>query len=59
MPRRCRLRSPAEPAAPLWRISLASFWEVIPHFIIKAATGTGLTKESPDASFRTCFVWFF
>jgi hypothetical protein len=32
---------------------------VIPHFIIKAATGTGLTKESPDASFRTCFVWFF
>jgi hypothetical protein len=32
---------------------------VIPHFIIKAATGTGLTNESPDGSFRTCFLWFF
>jgi len=38
---------------------LASFWEVIPHFIIKAATGNGLTKDIPDGSFRTGFVRLF
>lgn len=37
----------------------AVYWEPIPHFIIKAGVGAGLTSESTDGSFRTGFVWLF
>jgi hypothetical protein len=37
----------------------AAYWEVIPHLILKAGAGIGLTGDSPDASFRTGFVWMF